>query len=60
MDGRPSRHLDEEFMKKSISNPNLILFLERKSIKKNFNFGPKPIAIPRFPPGNDIALIIEE
>ncbi len=40
--------------------PPLILFLERKSIKKNFKFEPKPIAIPEFLPGDEIALLIEE
>ena len=39
---------------------NLILFLERKSIKKNFYFESTPIAIPEFLPGNDIAFLIEE
>ena len=38
----------------------IILFLERKSIKKNFYFEPKPTAIPGFLPGNDTALLIEE
>ena len=38
----------------------VILFLERKSIKKNFYFEPIPIAIPGFLPGNDIALLIKE
>ena len=38
----------------------LILFLERKSIKKNFNLETKTIAIPGFLPGDDIVLLIEE
>ena len=43
-----------------LSNSFLILFLERKSIKKNFYFEPGPIAIPEFPPDNGVALLIEE
>ncbi len=31
----------------------LILFLERKSIKKSFKFETKTVAIPRFSPGNE-------
>ena len=37
-----------------------MLFLERKSIKKNIYFEPEPIAVPEFSPGNVIALLIEE
>ncbi|MDE7261593.1 MAG: hypothetical protein K2N78_05965 [Oscillospiraceae bacterium] len=40
--------------------PILILFLERKSIKKNFSFALQTIAIPGFLHGNGIALLIKE
>jgi hypothetical protein len=38
----------------------LILFLERKSIKKNVAFALQPLAIPRLPHGNEIKLLIEK
>lgn len=43
-----------------MSRKRLILFLERKRIRKNFNIALQTVVIPRFLHGDGIALLIEE